>query len=82
MSGVATQKYVMTRRITCKEDLHGELLTASLSENCKGMTVAKYLKEGNENVPTRLNAKVLWNFVLQLYKNLPDEAGGAQHLTV
>ena len=73
MSGVATQKYVMTRMITCKEDLHGELLTASLTESCKGLTVSQYLKEGNETVPNRLSAKVLWNFVLQLYKNLPDE---------
>ena len=72
MSGVATP-YVMTRKITCKEDLYSELLTASLSSRCKGNAVVKSLTEGTETPPNGLTNKILWNVLTQLYQNLPDQ---------
>ena len=52
MSGVATP-YVMTRKITCKEDLYSELLIANLSPKCKGLTVVTSLSEGTETPAPR-----------------------------
>eukprot|EP00116_Pleurobrachia_bachei_P005659 sb/3465921/ len=72
MAGVATQMNVV---ITCKNDLKGELLTMSLSDKCKGISMAKSLEDAADAPPTGGTLKVLWALLVNIYQALPDGSG-------